>query len=56
MDRDKLEGQAKEWEGKLTGDELRERQGQGEEGLAEGKEKAEDLWEGAKDRMGEGGE
>ncbi len=49
-DWDEVEGKAKEAEGKLTDDELREKQGQAQSTWGETKEKAEDAWDEAKDR------
>ena len=53
MDTDRIEGKAKEYEGKLTGDESREAEGRVQEKLGEAKDKADDLWEDAKDKVGE---
>jgi len=43
MDRDKVEGTLKEKEGELTGDEVREKQGEGQKTWGEAKEKVDDL-------------
>lgn len=58
MERDEVEGKAKEMQGKLTGDDSREMEGKtqdalgGAEGTAEdAKEKAEGAWEGAKESL-----
>ncbi len=64
MDSDRIEGKAKEYEGKLTDDESREAEGraQGEWGEAkdkagdawdEAKDKADDAWEDVKDKVGD---
>lgn len=58
MERDEVEGKAKEMQGKLTGDDSREMEGKtqdtvgGAKGTAEdAKEKAEGAWEGAKESL-----
>ena len=43
MDRDKVEGTLKEKEGELTGDEVREKQGEAQKTWGEAKEKVDDL-------------
>ena len=43
MDRDRIEGNLKEAEGKLTGDELREKQGQAQDAWGKAKDKVDDL-------------
>jgi uncharacterized protein YjbJ (UPF0337 family) len=43
MDRDKVEGTLKEKEGELTGDEIREKQGEAQKEFGEAKEKLDDL-------------
>ncbi len=43
MDRDRIEGNVKEAEGKLTGDEVREKQGQAQDTWGMVKDKAEDV-------------
>ena len=48
---DKAEGELKETEGKLTGDEMREKQGQGEEAWADVKERGEDVKEEVEERF-----
>jgi len=50
-ERDKLEGTLKEGEGKLTGDELREKQGQGQQAWGDAKEKLEEGKEEADERL-----
>ena len=50
MDRDRIEGNLKEAEGKLTDDELREKQGQTQDSWGKAKEKADDAWESTKDK------
>jgi uncharacterized protein YjbJ (UPF0337 family) len=49
--RDKIEGTLKEKEGELTGDTVREKQGEAEKTRAEAEEKAEDVKEEIDDRM-----
>jgi uncharacterized protein YjbJ (UPF0337 family) len=53
MDTDRIEGKAKEFEGKLTGDESREAEGRVQGAAGKTKDKADDLWEDVKDRVGE---
>ena len=43
MDKDRIEGNLKEAEGKLTGDEVREKQGQAQDTWGKVKDKAEDV-------------
>jgi uncharacterized protein YjbJ (UPF0337 family) len=50
VDRDRIEGSLKEAEGKLTDDELREKQGQAQKSWGKTKDKSEDAWEDAKDK------
>jgi uncharacterized protein YjbJ (UPF0337 family) len=52
VDKDKVEGKLKEWEGELTDDESREAEGKVQQELGEGKDKARDTWEDVKDRVG----
>ena len=49
MDRDRIEGNVKEAEGKLTGDEELEREGEAQDALGKAKDSADDAWEGVKD-------
>jgi len=49
--RDKIEGTLKEKEGELTGDTLREKQGEAQKSREEAKEKADDVKEEIDDRM-----
>lgn len=42
-DFDKIEGELKEKEGEITGDEIREKQGEGQQAWGEAKDKAEDV-------------
>jgi uncharacterized protein YjbJ (UPF0337 family) len=49
--RDKIEGTLKEKEGELTGDKVREKQGEAQKSRGEAKEKAEDVKEEIDDRM-----
>jgi uncharacterized protein YjbJ (UPF0337 family) len=51
MDRDRIEGNLKEAEGKLTGDKAREKQGQAQDTWGKAKDKADDAWESAKDKL-----
>ena len=53
MDSDRIEGKAKEVEGKLTDDESREAEGKVQGTWGELKDKADDVWEDAKDKAGE---
>ena len=53
MEKDRIEGKAKELEGKVTGDESREAEGRTQGKLGETKEKADDVWEDVKDKAGE---
>jgi uncharacterized protein YjbJ (UPF0337 family) len=50
MDRDKIEGKLKEKEGELTGDEVREKQGEAQQAWGETKDKARDAREELEDR------
>jgi uncharacterized protein YjbJ (UPF0337 family) len=52
MDKDKVEGKAKEWEGELTDDESREAEGEAQQDLGKAKDKARETWEDVKDRAG----
>lgn len=49
--KDKLEGKAKEAEGKLTDDELREGQGKAQQAWGDAKGKAEDAADEVRDRV-----
>ena len=49
MDSDRVEGNLKEAEGKLTGDEEREKEGQAQSAWGKTKDKADDAWESTKD-------
>ena len=53
MERDRIEGKAKELEGKVTGDESREAEGRAQGKWGEAKEKADGVWEDVKDKVGE---
>ncbi len=53
MDKDRIEGKAKELEGKLTDDESREAEGRAQSKWGEAKDKADDAWEDLKDKAGE---
>jgi uncharacterized protein YjbJ (UPF0337 family) len=53
VDKDKVEGKLKEWEGELTDDESREAEGRVQGEMGEAKDKARETWEDVKDRVGE---
>ena len=53
MDTDRVEGKAKEVEGKVTGDESREAEGRVQGAWGELKDKTDDAWEGTKDKAGD---
>jgi uncharacterized protein YjbJ (UPF0337 family) len=53
MDRDRIEGELKETEGKLTDDELREGEGKAQSAWGEAKDKADDTWDEAKEKVDE---
>jgi uncharacterized protein YjbJ (UPF0337 family) len=53
VDRDRIEGNLKEAEGKLTDDEVREKQGQAQDTWGKTKDKADDAWERTKDEVDE---
>lgn len=53
MDSDRIEGKAKETEGKLTGDESREAEGNAQGKFGELKDNAEDGFDEAKDKAEE---
>jgi len=53
VDSDRIEGKAKEVEGKITGDESREAEGKTQGTWGEAKDKADDAWEGVKDKVGD---
>jgi uncharacterized protein YjbJ (UPF0337 family) len=53
MDRDRIEGELKETEGKLTDDELREGEGKAQSAWGEAKDKADDAWDEAKEKVDE---
>ena len=52
METDRIEGKAKEWEGKLTGDESREAEGRLQEKKQDVKDAPRDTWEAVKDKAG----
>jgi uncharacterized protein YjbJ (UPF0337 family) len=52
METDRIEGKAKKWEGKLTGDESREAEGRLQEKTQEVKDAPSDTWEAVKDKAG----
>ena len=49
VDSDRIEGNLKEAEGKLTGDEELEKEGQAQDTWGKAKDKADDAWESTKD-------
>jgi uncharacterized protein YjbJ (UPF0337 family) len=51
VNKDRIEGNLKEAEGKLTGDEAREKQGQAQDTWGKAKDKAEDTWDSAKEKL-----
>ena len=53
MDRDRIEGNIKEAEGKITGDEDLEREGEAQGALGKAKDSADDAWEKTKDAAGD---
>jgi len=53
VDSDRIEGKAKEVEGKITGDESREAEGKTQGNWGEAKDKADDAWESVKDNVGD---
>jgi uncharacterized protein YjbJ (UPF0337 family) len=53
MDSDRVQGNLKEAEGKLTGDAAREQQGKVQSGVGEAKDTAGDAWEKTKKTAGE---
>ena len=52
METDRIEGKAKKWEGKLTGDESREAEGRLQEKTQSVKDAPRDTWEAVKDKAG----
>jgi uncharacterized protein YjbJ (UPF0337 family) len=53
VEKDRIEGKAKELEGKVTADESREAEGRAQGKWGKTKEKADDAWEDLKDKAGE---
>ena len=53
MDTDRIEGKAKKFEGKVTGDESREAEGRLQEKGSDVKDKPREMWEDVKDKAGE---
>jgi uncharacterized protein YjbJ (UPF0337 family) len=53
VEKERVEGKAKELEGKITGDESREAEGRAQGKVGEVKEKADEAWEDLKDKVGE---
>ncbi len=49
MDSDRIEGNMKEAEGKITGDESLEKEGQAQDSWGKAKDSVDDAYEGAKD-------
>lgn len=52
MDKDRIKGTAKKWEGKATGDESREAEGRLQEKKGQAKDAPGKIWEDAKDKAG----
>ena len=52
MDKNRIEGKAKKFEGKLTGDESREAEGRLQEKGAKAKDAPKQMWEDLKDKAG----
>jgi uncharacterized protein YjbJ (UPF0337 family) len=52
METDRIEGKAKKWEGKITGDESREAEGRLQEKKQAVKDAPRDTWEAVKDKAG----
>jgi uncharacterized protein YjbJ (UPF0337 family) len=52
VEKDRIEGKAKELEGKVTGDESREAEGRAQGKWGKAKDKADDAWEDVKDKVG----
>lgn len=53
MNKDRVEGKAKEVEGKILDDESREAEGRVQSKWGEARDKADDVWEDVKDKAGE---
>ena len=53
MDSDRIEGNIKEAEGKLTGDEKLEREGEAQDAWGKAKDTADDAWDKTKDAAGD---
>ena len=53
MDSDRIEGNLKEAEGKITGDEELEREGEAQDAWGKAKDSADDAWEKTKDAADE---
>jgi uncharacterized protein YjbJ (UPF0337 family) len=53
VDTDRIEGKAKEVEGKILDDESREAEGRAQGKWGKAKDKADDVWEDVKDKVGE---
>ena len=53
MDRDRIEGNLKEAQGKVTGDEELEREGEAQDALGKAKDSADDAWDKTKDAAGD---
>ena len=51
MDSDRIEGNLKEAEGKVTGDEELEKEGQAQDSWGKAKDKADDAWDSTKDAV-----
>jgi uncharacterized protein YjbJ (UPF0337 family) len=53
VDSDRIEGNLKEAEGKVTGDEQLEREGEAQGAFGKAKDSADDAWEKTKDAAGD---
>ena len=53
MDKDRIEGNLKEAQGKVTGDEELEREGEAQDALGKAKDSADDAWDKTKDAAGD---
>jgi uncharacterized protein YjbJ (UPF0337 family) len=53
VDKDRIEGNLKEAEGKLTGDEVREKQGQAQDTWGKAKDKVDDVFDKSEDKVDE---
>jgi uncharacterized protein YjbJ (UPF0337 family) len=53
VDRDRIEGNVKEAQGKVTGDEELEREGEAQDASGKAKDSADDAWDKTKDAAGD---